>query len=455
MPDKADAGNKHFLFVPWLILSLCFLAIFYLIKNFDKHPSQRRKVNTILIKPKLTQQSLSQSKNETLDLEFSRNDNAFTIPPKFEKSSKPAPPPIDIPWQSVVIEPGESLSRIFKRLSLPQQELIILLQNKKYKNALTDLKANQVIKLQIHNQKLCALSLSLQSDKEILFKRHENRFDTIVKKINRETYQGYYSVEINNSLFEAARKKHIPHYLIQHFIALFSSQIDFSRDIHKGDKFTLIYEKYKINGLSSSTGPLIAATITRKQKTLYAFAYKNKAGEINYFDNYGHSLKKAFDRYPLKFSHISSNFNYHREHPILGVRRPHKGIDLAANIGTPIKAVSDGKVIRIGHSPSYGNVIVIKHNQKYETLYAHMHHFKPGISKGKRVKRGQVIGFVGQTGLAAGPHCHFEFHVNGIPVNPARLSLPRANSIDKKLLKDFSRKTNSIIAQLKIYQNIT
>lgn len=164
------------------------------------------------------------------------------------------------------------------------------------------------------------------------------------------------------------------------------------------------------------------------------------------------SLKKAFTRYPVKFSHISSTFSLSRMHPVLKRKRPHKGVDLAAPIGTPIYAVGDGRIVSIGRHNGYGNMIKIAHNKTYRTVYAHMLKFQRGLSNGSRVKRGQIIGYVGQTGLATGPHCHFEFHINSHPKNPTTVDLPRAAPIPTNELAAFQSQTGTLLAQMKLYE---
>ena len=164
------------------------------------------------------------------------------------------------------------------------------------------------------------------------------------------------------------------------------------------------------------------------------------------------SLKKAFVRYPIKFSHISSTFSLSRHHPILHYRRPHKGVDLAAPIGTPIHATGDGRIEIIGRDNGYGNMIKISHNKTYSSVYGHLLKFQKGLAKGNMVKKGQVIGFVGQSGLADGPHCHYEFHVNHNPRNPTTVELPRSLPISARERTAFRANANVLLARLKLYE---
>jgi len=164
-------------------------------------------------------------------------------------------------------------------------------------------------------------------------------------------------------------------------------------------------------------------------------------------------MRKAFLRTPVDFARISSHFNLRRKHPVLHKIRAHKGTDYAASRGTPIKASGDGKIIYAGRKGGYGNTVVIQHGQKFTTLYAHMHKYAKGIRSGKRVKQGQVIGYVGSTGLASGPHLHYEFRVNGVHKNPVKVKLPQANPVPKKELEDFKSQTSGLIAQLYTFRD--
>ncbi|MFW5426154.1 MAG: M23 family metallopeptidase, partial [Methylophagaceae bacterium] len=167
-----------------------------------------------------------------------------------------------------------------------------------------------------------------------------------------------------------------------------------------------------------------------------------------YYAPNGNSMRKTFSRSPVHFSRISSKFNPNRKHPILKTSRPHKGVDYAAARGTPITATGDGKVSSVGTKGGYGRTVVLSHGGKYTTLYAHMSSYRKGLRAGKRVQQGDVIGYIGSSGLATGPHLHYEFRVNGVHRNPLTVSLPKAEPLEKKYLADFKQKSASLLAQL-------
>ncbi|MDX1801612.1 MAG: M23 family metallopeptidase, partial [Marinobacter sp.] len=196
-----------------------------------------------------------------------------------------------------------------------------------------------------------------------------------------------------------------------------------------------------------------AATFYNQNQNYSAVLYTDKDGNSDYYTPEGRSMRKAFLRTPVDFARISSSFNLHRKHPVLNTIRAHKGTDYAASTGTPIKAAGEGKIVYAGRKGGYGNAIVIQHGYNITTLYGHMNGFARGIRSGKHVKQGQVIGYVGQTGLATGPHLHYEFRVNGAPRNPVTVKLPDAAPVPKSELARFKTKTEMTLAQLETYQD--
>jgi murein DD-endopeptidase MepM/ murein hydrolase activator NlpD len=200
------------------------------------------------------------------------------------------------------------------------------------------------------------------------------------------------------------------------------------------------------------TGDIVAVSYTNRGKTYQAIRHTHANGESDYYTPQGTSLKKAFSRYPIKFSHISSTFALSRYHPILHYKRAHKGLDLAAPIGTPIQAVGDGIIAIIDRHNGYGNMIKIKHDKTYSTIYGHMLRFQKGLYKGSKVKRGQVIGYVGQTGLATGPHCHYELHVKNQPRNPTTIGLPTAAPVPSREMAAFKSRSRTLFARLKLFE---
>ena len=222
-----------------------------------------------------------------------------------------------------------------------------------------------------------------------------------------------------------------------------------------GDQFSIVYKAYYIDDKLVNTGEIYAVTYTNRGKTHEAIRHVDASGDYDYYTPQGASLKKAFSRYPIKFSHISSSYNLSRYHPILHYRRPHNGVDLAAAIGTPVHATGDGRIAIIDRHNGYGNMVKVAHNQGYSSIYAHLLRFQKGLARGDHVKRGQVIGYVGQTGLADGPHCHYEFHVNQQPKNPTTIELPHASPVSSREMASFKAQAHTLLAQLKLYEEAT
>jgi len=256
------------------------------------------------------------------------------------------------------------------------------------------------------------------------------------------------SGEIRNSLFLDASRAGISDRLIMQFANMFGYDVDFSLDLRRGDRFSVVFEELYRDGKRVRDGDILAAEFVNQGKVYRAARYVDADGNVAYYTPEGNSLKKAFMRSPIEFARISSPFNPNRRHPILNTIRAHKGTDYAAPSGTPIRAVGDGKVEFMGRKSGYGNVIVLQHGNQYETYYAHLSRFNKSLGNGSRVKQGQVIGYVGMTGLATAPHCHFEFRVNGVPKNSQTIALPRAVPLDKAQMPQFVSQSRDWIAQL-------
>jgi murein DD-endopeptidase MepM/ murein hydrolase activator NlpD len=237
------------------------------------------------------------------------------------------------------------------------------------------------------------------------------------------------SAEIKSSLFAATDAARLNDAVAGQIADIFSTDIDFHKDIRRGDRFTVVYEMFFDAGEPVRSGRVLAAEFVNQGKPYQAIWYQHADGQGDYYTADGKSIKKAFLRSPLEFSRISSGFTEARYHPILQRWRAHKGIDYAAASGTGVKATADGIVETAAYDRGYGNVVVIRHQQKYTTLYGHLSGFGRGVSRGSRVSQGQVIGYVGATGLATGPHLHYEFRINEVHQDPLRVAMPEAPPI--------------------------
>ena len=231
---------------------------------------------------------------------------------------------------------------------------------------------------------------------------------------------------------------------------VFSTDIDFHRDLQRGDRFTVVFEAFYSKGELVKTGHILAAEFINSGKAYHTVYFQDKEGRGGYYTPDGKNLRKAFLRSPLEFSRISSGFANARYHPILKEWRAHKGVDYAAPTGTKVKATADGSVEFVGQKSGYGNIIMLQHQGKFETVYGHLSGFAKGLHKGQRVSQGDVVGYVGMTGLATGPHLHYEFKVAGVQRNPLSIEVPTAFPIAANKKDEFSRVTKPLLARLEL-----
>lgn len=262
------------------------------------------------------------------------------------------------------------------------------------------------------------------------------------------------SGEIKTTLFAAADAAEIPEETALQLTDIFGGEIDFSRGLRIGDHFTVIRQAFFHNGRELSGGRVLAAEFDNDGVRHSALWYVAADGQGDYYDRQGHSLRKMFLRSPLEISRVSSGFSRARLHPILQRVRAHRGVDYAAPSGTHVRAAGDGVVEFVGNRGGYGHVIVINHqNGHYQTVYGHLSGYAVGIGKGVRVKQGQLIGYVGMTGLATGPHLHYEFHVDGVYRNPLTVALPTARPLPREEMGRFQLALQAQINQLNLVRN--
>lgn len=230
---------------------------------------------------------------------------------------------------------------------------------------------------------------------------------------------------IYSSFIEAAQRTGLPLSMVDDFVDLFGDRVEFRKDLQPGDTFAIIFsQKQASDGTWLSTGDIRAASLNNAGKLKAIIRYKSKSGSYQSFDESGKPLGAYFLRYPVQFTRVSSVFSDSRLHPVLRTRRPHNGVDFAAPLGTPVRAVADGVIEAAGYAGGGGNTVKIAHNSRYSTAYLHLHKISPGLKKGARVQRGQIIGTVGMTGLATGPHLHFSLYEGGKYVDPLKTKLP-------------------------------
>lgn len=256
------------------------------------------------------------------------------------------------------------------------------------------------------------------------------------------------SGEIRYSLFGATDAAGIPDAIATQLAEIFGGDIDFHRDLRKGDRFSVVYEMHFQRGLPIRSGRILAAEFTNDRKTFQAYWHTTEDGKGGYYTPEGQSLRKAFLRSPLEFSRVTSGFTSNRYHPVLQTWRAHKGVDYGAPIGTRVRSVADGVVDFAGQQGGYGNLVIVRHSGTYSTAYGHLNGFGAGVRKGTRVAQGDTLGYVGQTGLASGPHLHYEFRIRDQQVNPLSVTLPTTIPLEASQLPRFRKQTMEFASQI-------
>ena len=351
-------------------------------------------------------------------------------------------------WLTIKIRSGDNLTTLFKKAGLGANQLYPMLNGIKPSKVLSRLKPGETLNFLINDGELSKLKHTTSPLTHTLISRNDAGFEIDKIEYTPKITHSYSSGTIEDSLFLSGANAGLSQQKIMELAGIFGWDIDFVLDIRRGDSFELVYEERWLDGNKIGEGDIVAAQFINQGKTFSAIRFTDSNGDSNYFTPDGKSMRKAFLRTPVDFTRISSKFNPNRKHPIFKTNRPHRGVDYAAPTGTPIKSAGDGKVIFAGVKGGYGKTVIVQHGQKYTTLYAHMSRIKPGMKRGKRVKQGNTIGYVGSTGYATGPHLHYEFRLNGVHRNPLTVPLPQAAPLPKSELSAFKQQAGERLAML-------
>lgn len=348
------------------------------------------------------------------------------------------------------IEAGRSLAYYFQKAKLPPVELHNILTSIQHSKILKKIYPGQVLSITCEQPgSLDTLVLKLNPTQELKISRiDKNKFNSqlIEKPIERKTT--FRGGTIKDSLFLTGKRANLSDNLIMELAQIFEYDIDFALDIKPNDHFKVLYDDHYVEGTRIGHGAILTAEFGANGKVYKAIRYTNPKGRSAYYSPNGESLRKAFIRTPVEFTRISSHFNLQRKHPVLHKIRAHRGVDYAAPRGTPVKASGSGKVVFVGRKGGYGNAVILQHGSKYSTLYAHLSKFAKGMHNDKRISQGQVIGYVGSTGLASGPHLHYEFRINGEHKNPLTVPLPNGKSVPKSEMVAFKQHAQQYLALL-------
>ncbi len=337
---------------------------------------------------------------------------------------------------------GDTYESVLNKLDINQKERKLLLNTILNHKSLKILKINQKFKFKFDNlskEKIVEFKIETDKKNEIAFYKSTENNNFTSKKIQKNFTKKlvYKETVITNSLYSSAISLGIKPNIIVEFARLYGFQVDFQRDVWKDDSFQIIYEEF-INSQNKviDTGEIIFASLNLQNTDLQLYKYEYEKNKIDYFDENGKSIRKSLMKTPINGARLSSSYGK-RKHPILGYTKMHTGTDFAAPKGTPIMASGDGKVTKAGWCGGGGNCVKIKHNNTYQTVYAHMYKFGKGIKKGVRVKQGQIIGYVGSTGMSTGPHLHYEVIENGRKINSQKMKLPSGKILTGNERKNF------------------
>jgi murein DD-endopeptidase MepM/ murein hydrolase activator NlpD len=357
-------------------------------------------------------------------------------------------------WQQERIQRNDSVASLLARLKINSEDKSGFLHDARNIKTMRRLVPGKTIHAQTTAAgELLALRYFPGGSEQLLVEKTDGNFKENKSPFNIETHIKMKSGVIRSSLFAATDGANVPDSVAIQIAEIFASDIDFHRDLRKEDRFKVVYELRYSNGEPTGAGRVLAVEFINKGKTYQAVYFEANDKERGYYTPDGKNLRRAFLRSPLKFSRISSGFTRSRYHPVLKKWRAHKGVDYAARRGTPVRATANGTVAVSTRQRGYGKLIILKHRGRYSTAYAHLSAFAKGLRKGKRVNQGDIIGYVGSTGLATGPHLHYEFRINGVQRNPLRVVMPAAIPLAAKNVPAFNKNTEPLMARLNMLRD--
>jgi len=354
-------------------------------------------------------------------------------------------------WREERIGRGDSLAGILSRMGVAAGDARDFLAAARQSRALAHLAPGRSVLARVTaGGQLMTFRYLAAEDKLVSVSRANGEFRLQEQAVTLEPRMLMRSGKIQGSLFGATDAADVPDRVASEMAEAFSGDIDFHKDLRRGDHFSVIYEAYYFEGQLIRTGRLLSAEFINQGKSHQALYFRDAQGRDGYYTPDGQNMKRAFLKSPMPFTRISSGFSNSRYHPVLKEWRSHKGIDYAAPTGTPVRAVADAVVDFSGRQGGYGNLVILKHQGIYSTAYGHLSRFGKGIKRGSRVSQGQVIGYVGATGLATGPHLHYEFRVAGVQKNPLALKLPTSYPLDARAKAQFAATSVPMLHRLEL-----
>lgn len=352
-------------------------------------------------------------------------------------------------WRSERVQRGDTVAELLRRLNVEDAAASTYLRTASEAESFRKLAVDREVQAEINAAGgLVTLRYTGDEGAQVVIEKQGDGYATRILPAQLEKRLFVRTGEITTSLYAATDAAGMPEAAANQLAEIFSGDIDFHHDLRKGDKFTVMYEMVYSNGALVDTGNIQAAEFINQNQTYRAIHFQN-----DYYTAEGKSVRKAFLRSPIAFSRVSSGFTKSRFHPVLNKWRAHKGVDFAAPVGTKVKVTSDGVIASFGRRGGYGNVVMINHQGHFTTVYGHLSRFAKGLRRGQRVAQGDVIGYVGMTGLTSGPHLHYEFKVDGQQRDPLRVALPDAKPIDEANKAAFQSVADSFVARLDLLRD--
>ncbi len=411
----------------------------------------------IIIFTALPSKEATMLKSEPVSLEITTVDTA----PVLQATAEPVPAPVEAEpepvvekthWQTVTVRSGDNMSRIFQRAGLSARTLHDIMNLGPDVQRLRKIMPGEQLQIETRaDGSLQQLRYEQSALRTLIIDREGEGYIAQWEEVEPEVIVAFATADISAdapSLYHAGKRAGLSDNIIMKLSYIFQWDISFALDLRQGDSFTVMYEEHYVRGEKIREGDIIAAHFSNMGTRYNAVAYEDATGRLQYYAPDGSSMRKAFLRDPVHFSHVSSQFNLKRLHPIHKHVMPHRGIDYAANTGTPVRASGDGKVTIARQNAASGKYIVIQHGEQYTTKYLHLSAFANGVRAGKRVNQGDVIGYVGSTGWATGPHLHYEFLVGGVHRNPRTVALPKSEPIPESEMAAFRARTQPLLARL-------
>ncbi|MBD3667163.1 MAG: peptidoglycan DD-metalloendopeptidase family protein [Kangiella sp.] len=392
------------------------------------------------------EQSVGELSLTEVALKASRENRSLVEETQEEVAPEPQEPLIK--WETLTVESGDSLAKIFKRKGYSASDLHYMMQSGEQIEILKKIRPGHTLEF-ASNDDSSFLGLRYPysvSETLQVTKLADKEFDVAIDEKEIEFKTRFATATITSSFYMAGKDAGLPDGVIMELAGVFEYDIDFALEIRKDDSFSVLYEEKYVDGEKVGYGNILSAEFTNQGDNFAAVRYTDLNDRTAYYTPEGKALRKSFLRAPLQFNYVSSNFNPNRFHPIQKRVKPHRGVDYRAPIGTPVRASGDGRVTHSAYNKYNGNYVFIKHGNNITTKY--LHFSKRAVKPGERVKQGQIIGYVGSTGMSQAPHLHYEFVVNGVHRNPRTVKLPHAAPVPREEMERFREQSKPLLAQL-------